>query len=67
MRVDEDTAAAEELAFGPVQRRRWLQLVLVAVVALVAVAGLLDARQRDREIDDLLAAVEASESTMRYA
>jgi hypothetical protein len=67
MRVDEDTAAAEELAFGPVQRRRWPQLVLVAVVALVAVAGLLDSRQRDREIDDLLAAVEASESTMRYA
>jgi hypothetical protein len=58
----------EELSLGPERPpRRWPWVVLACVVVVGAVFSVLDARARDREVAELLSAVEAGEAAVTYA
>lgn len=58
----------DELALGPSRPpRRWLWVVLAVVVALGAAFSVLDSRARDREVTELLVAVEHGEGAVTYA
>lgn len=68
MLLDGDGAHGETLAFGPANHiRRWPRITLAVLIAgIVLVAGW-DARQHEREADQLFAAIEKSQATMAYA
>jgi hypothetical protein len=58
----------EELSLGPERPpRRWPWVVLACVIVVGAVFSVLDARARDREVAELLSAVEAGEAAVTYA
>lgn len=68
MLVDGDGGHGEELAFGPQHRtRRWPGILLVGLATVALLATGWDMRQQRQEADRLLAAVEASQSTMVHA
>jgi hypothetical protein len=68
MLVDGQGPHSEELAFGPQHRTwRWPGILLVGLATVALLATGWDMRQQRQEADRLLAAIEASQSTMVHA